>query len=469
MFYKSNYFKTNRSKFFKSLVVVLTLVLFVMPKTSHAILSWEYITKYFDPDRYCNPTTVIFENIARDQPQQSIVRFGYNYDTVRFLKVFYNVFGVSPDNAIRCLTTVPLTDWSPIGGLCEVLTGAPAEADCTNFILGYNGDPNNSSSFASSQVNGSLLGLLYTVDNGVNNLGNPFDLNYFADKTFEKVPFVGEALAAPNDYRAPFVENIYWAWVMVRNLCLGVLALLLLVVGIMMINRTVMPDRSIITIQYALPKIIISIILIAFSYPIGGVMATTFYNIRGALVGQVLQEGNKNILAMYKNENGNIRWGLIFVQILLSVFSVFGVGILGLIIVLIIGVLIIIQLILCLVRQAIYYIKILFEIILSPVSFVYSAIPGNDDKIMAWFKKIVAYGLSMCALGVLPFLVIYIAVSVAASFEPDTVLEVGLATVLNGVAILPFVLSIMIIYTGLSMTLKMPAQIEEVLIGKKKR
>jgi hypothetical protein len=279
-------------KYLSSFMMVLVLSAFVMPRTSHAFLSWDWIQSKFDPDTYCNPSIKMFEDIAHDQPQQSIVRFGYNYDTVRFLKIFYNIFGVSPDNAIRCLTSFPGTSIGLIGAACEALTGVSASPDCGNFVLGYNSDPNNPNSYASVPGNGSLLSFYYKAGAALKDAGNPFDLNYFAYKSFERTPFVGKAMAAAtNNYGAPLVTDVYFAWVIVRNLAFGVFALLMLVVGIMMINRTKLNPQAVVTIQYALPKIIISIILIAFSYPIGAMIVTLTFGVQRALTSIVFSQG----------------------------------------------------------------------------------------------------------------------------------------------------------------------------------
>ncbi len=470
-------------KYISSLVVVLVLSVFVMPRTSHAFLSWDWLLHHLDANTYCNPTNKMFEDIAHDQPQQSIIRFGYNYDTVRFLKVFYNVFGVSPDNAIRCLTSFPGTNIGLIGAACEAATGVSGRPDCGNFVLGYNYDSNNPDKFALGHGNGSILSFFYALDSGVESLGNPLDLNYFAYKSFEKTPFIGRALAqGSTDYGAPFVSEIYFAWVMVRNLAFGVFALLMLVVGIMMINRTRLNPQAVVTIQYALPKIVISVILIALSYPIGAIMLTFVWYARSALFSVVYTTGKAALLAQFSSPDNaltlskyfgthvSFNMGLFVVQMLLSVILILGVGILAIVLVIILGLLIIVQWILCLVKMVIYYLKMLFEVVLAPVSFVYAAIPGNDDALIGWFKKMLAYTLSIFALSTLPILVLFIALSVSMGLEGDRAISgLGLGSFFTlASSTIAMVAGALITYVGFSMTLKLPAQIEEVLTGKKK-
>jgi hypothetical protein len=478
---KPNNSKTFFRKYVFGLVVMIMLSVFIMPQKSHAFLSWDWIVgKIKDaPERICNPTIAMFQDIANDQPQQSIIRFGYNYDTVRFLKVFYNVFGVSPDNAIRCISTIPLTNVSLIGAACLFVTGASATANCGNFVLGYNSNPNSLEKYASNPGNGSLISLYYKMDGALKGLGNPLDLNYFAYKTFERTPFVGRALAAQggNAYGAPFVGSIYFAWVIIRNLAFGVFALLMLIVGVMMINRTRLNPQTVVTIQYALPKIIIAIILIAFSYPIGAMIVTIAWYIRGVLFSVVFSQGVKAVVAafgdlahQYFSADFSVNIGLLVAQILLSVFLILGVAPLALLIVLILCLIIVVQFILCVVKQGIYYVKMLMEVILSPVVFVYSAFPGNDDAVMGWFKKMLAYTLSIIVLSVMPVLVIFIALVIALGLEGPSIQGYGLGLIFsNAAGMIGMVAGAMVTYVGLSMTLKLPAQIEETLTGKKKR
>jgi hypothetical protein len=265
---------------------------------------------------------------------------------------------------------------------------------------------------------------------------------------------------------------------MVRNLAFGIFALLMLVVGVMMINRTRLNPQAVVTIQYALPKIVISIILIALSYPIGAILVTTVWYVRGALINIVFTTGKATLeqqfasmASSYYSNNVTFNMGLLVVQILLSVLLVFGVGILGLILVLVLGLLIIVQWILCLVKMIIYYLKMLFEVVLAPVSFVYAAIPGNDDALMAWFKKMLAYSLSIFVLSALPILVIFIALSISLGLQGDTGISgQGLGAIFSlASSSVAVVAGAFITYVGFSMTLKLPAQIEETITGVKKK
>jgi hypothetical protein len=464
--------KKTSTKYFGSLVVTLLLVI-TLPQKSYAFFApWDVIKSALDGslgERICSPTNAIFKDIAIDQPQQSIVRFGYNYDTVRFLKIFYNIFGVSIDNAIRCTINKAPFAGTLGNAACTVVTGASLDpAVCNNFILSYNGEQKN---YALGGGNGSLLSFYYTLDSTLRNIGNPLDLNYFAQRSFNKVPFVGRALAQGANFTTPLVDEVYFAWVIVRNLALGVFAILMLVVGAMMINRTRLSAQAVVTIQYSLPKIIIAIILIVFSYPIGALITTATYYLAQGLIQLVIAQGFDTFLqelgANYVSSAGQLNIGLIIGHLALSVLSVFSVGIFIYIVVFILSIIMLIQQIMIFVKAAITYVKMIMEIVLSPVSFVYSAIPGNDAVITGWFKKMLAYALSFCALSALPPLVIWIALSIMVNMAPTTALGF-VGSILTGGAAMGVLAGAVVSYVGFSMTLKLPAQIEETLTGKKK-
>lgn len=66
-------------------------------------------------------------------------------------------------------------------------------------------------------------------------------------------------------------------WKVFRNIAYAVLIIILLVIGLMIMFRTKIDPRTVISVQSALPRIVITIILITFSYPIAGFMIDLMY------------------------------------------------------------------------------------------------------------------------------------------------------------------------------------------------
>ena len=471
--------KESISKLFDSLLypaIFLISLLIVPHKTVLALPSLESMLAGLEQsaNRICNPTLYQFSAIAEDQPQQSIVRFGYNYDTVRYLKTFYNILGVSIDNAVRCATVAPPIGFSALGLLCEAATGAPANPDnCAHFMLGYNAP---SGGFADSPVSGSLLGLYYTLEKAEESSVPPLDVKYFAGRQLEKIPYLGTALAAPAYNTTPFVNDIYNAWKIVRNLSLSVFSLIVLGVGIMMINRSRVNPQTVVTIQYALPKIILSLVFIVFSYPIGAVICVFFHKIVGVIKSIILFQGlltlGEAIIRDFfiLDDTGRPVKVAVIKIVVYAIISITqaGIGMSSYLLALIITIVIFFQIILIMVKYFITYIKMVYEVLMSPASFAIYAIPGNDTKLIDWFKKMVAYGLSMIVLGAGPVLVLMVGLLVGYDAGIGTVDEPGFGTPMPSIWV-SITLAFLLIFVGFGMLLKMPDKIMEAITGQKKR
>lgn len=66
-------------------------------------------------------------------------------------------------------------------------------------------------------------------------------------------------------------------WKTARNISYAVLIIIMVVIGFMIIFRAKIDPKTVISVQAALPKIILTLILITFSYPIAGFMIDLMY------------------------------------------------------------------------------------------------------------------------------------------------------------------------------------------------
>lgn len=66
-------------------------------------------------------------------------------------------------------------------------------------------------------------------------------------------------------------------WKVFRNTAYALLIVILLIIGLMIMFRTKVDPRTVISIQMAIPRIIITILLITFSYPIAGLLIDLMY------------------------------------------------------------------------------------------------------------------------------------------------------------------------------------------------
>ncbi len=402
-------------------------------------------------DNVCNPTKKIFEDIAKDQPQQSIVRFGYNYDTVRFLKLFYNVFGVSIETLPKCIPGV------------STLCGAEKPENCSNFIL----VPPilRAVSQNNNQMPGSLLGMFQMLSIKNETTPIPVNLAYFIQDETKNIPLLNKTFAADATYSGNFLGQIKSAWKFTRNMAYAAMAIIIVIIGIMITMRATVDTRTTVTIQYALPKLIVAFLLIGFSYPIGAVIASTGQSLS-------LQMPIWAAKAMTETAFASAGTGAIIATvattivsaiILIGLASVATAGTALVIILVIVAVVFITTLVIVEVRYLITYIKILMEIIMAPITFMWAAIPGNDAKISMWFKKMLAYCVILIALRTLPIVILGIGGLIMLDATTASV------TSLVGGAIINSLAAVLFMIIGIIFTIQAPPKIEAAITGEKKR
>lgn len=104
----------------------------------------------------------------------------------------------------------------------------------------------------------------------------PGSTEYFADLLDNiGVPSISRAYAQGTGYSA--MSNFLPFWKVFRNLAYSLYIIMFVVVGIMIMLRTKVNAQTIITIQTALPNLLITLLLITFSYAIVGFMIDLMY------------------------------------------------------------------------------------------------------------------------------------------------------------------------------------------------
>ena len=73
-------------------------------------------------------------------------------------------------------------------------------------------------------------------------------------------------------------------WKITRNIAYAAVILIMIVIGFMVIFRAKIDPKTVISVQAAIPKIVITLLLITFSYPIAGFMVDLMYLSIGILV-----------------------------------------------------------------------------------------------------------------------------------------------------------------------------------------
>lgn len=73
------------------------------------------------------------------------------------------------------------------------------------------------------------------------------------------------------------LTSLYEIWKTFRNLAYGILAVIMIVIGFMVMFRKHIDPKTVVTVQNALPNVVVALLLVSFSYMIVGVMIDLMY------------------------------------------------------------------------------------------------------------------------------------------------------------------------------------------------
>lgn len=190
-------------------------------------------------------------------------------------------------------------------------------------------------------------------------------------------------------------------WKVFRNIAYALLAIIMMVVGFLVMFRKKIDPKTVITVQNALPKIVISLILITFSYAIVGIMIDLMYVIMYLIVSlltkAVPEAFGPNAINSYVNADfGKLG---IFNEIggasdniakLISSNSIVQ-GIVSALVGTIVSLAVLFVYLRILVMLITAYIQIIVALIISPVQFLLDAIPGTTGGFAAWIKNLISH------------------------------------------------------------------------------
>lgn len=125
-----------------------------------------------------------------------------------------------------------------------------------------------------TSLNSSVLG---SVSNGIAFLYKvpPANTNQFIAYYAEKLNIVDSAYAQGIGFSG--LSPLLPLWRTFRNIAYGFIILIMVAVGFMVLFRTKIDPRTVISVQNALPRIIVTLILITFSYAIAGLLIDLMY------------------------------------------------------------------------------------------------------------------------------------------------------------------------------------------------
>ena len=175
-------------------------------------------------------------------------------------------------------------------------------------------------------------------------------------------------------------------------------------------------QQLVVSIQYAIPKIVIGIVLIFSSYLIGGTIVSIGWGLfRGA---------STMILKLLFNSPKSIPSGLLSIVLINMTLGIARGGSGYLILALIIGLVLGLARIINLLKAFMLYIKMVASVISAPIEFVVGAVPGSENRMIDWFKRMGKWALTLFGMGIVIPVTLLIAIEVMLAYMKNS-MEVG--------------------------------------------
>ena len=351
--------------------------------------------------------------------------------------------------------------------------------------FGENNDCEYNSTKVGSRSNGSFAGVAMTAYNTATTEPVPVNLAYYAKHNLQKVPIIGDtAFAQTSIYDSFGLKLFLEVWEVSRNLAYALLSVIMLVIGIMISTGKKINPQTIVTAQTALPRVVISLVLITFSYPIGAVFASSVLPLTYTMYKLFFNEAVYNRDKMFGGQSGqliNMNGLIVVASTIILLFGTAGVGLLlGAILLL----LTVVALFVAGVKLLIINVKIILQIITAPIQFAIAAVPGQEHLIGDWFKQMIAKVLSIPAIIFMISLAWYVLLKPFSSAESIAALTLtqfsDMGSFMSGFGffagmdyygtiaitfVLLSMMSIMIMFVGL----KADKKVEEFIMGGDKR
>lgn len=225
--------------------------------------------------------------------------------------------------------------------------------------------------------------------------------HYFRDQV-KNVPIVGAKVYAQDSYTDIFGAELALAvWKVFRNMALGLMSIFLIFIGIMIIMRKKVDPRTVLTLQAALPKVVISMVLIVFSFAIGALFIRFVPAARG-MAETIITDVTGSLSVT--NTNSPETTFLVSAFAIVGIIGAFAAGpgiAIGLITAFLgplTAIAWLVILIMVYLKTLLIYVRMLLNTVTAPFQFAMGAIPGNDAMIINWFKKMLAWLISIPAM-----------------------------------------------------------------------
>lgn len=336
------------------------------------------------------------------------------------------------DPCVTDRTTTPPTIYQCVNGSvcnraknqCEIPQIQPVAANETYLVTGPNNNACNSTGglLVCKLAKNLLVGSSESgIPMALNVMGSLYDQKpastYLAFNDFKQNIGIPTKEAYAQGYGFIVLNPIIEIWRVIRNIALAGFVVIFVVIGFMIMLRKNIDPRTVVTVQQAIPKIIVSLILVIFSYAICGLLIDSVMvaTRAGLLVfqsaGYVAQGGtsftkeqnteellNANVFELFSGisdvsqivvkmqsfvESGIGDAGFGVISKLIGGFNAAGAG--G-----ILETVLWVAIFVAILRTAFMlitaYVTIVFNIIFAPIRFLLMAIPGSQMNFTSWIK-----------------------------------------------------------------------------------
>jgi len=227
---------------------------------------------------------------------------------------------------------------------------------------------------------------------------------YFAS-VFKDAGFLTEAQAQGFGY-SQGLQPVQRIWMFFRNLAYAGFVIIFVVLGFMIMLRAKIDPQTVASVQTALPRIVIALVLVTFSYALAGLLVDLLYVLTGLAVnilaagtgngGSVTSVANGNaitsIFGLWSNTSSNLASFVLdttqnvnsLIGAIAKVFSWIVEDIIKVVLA-IVFLFIAFRIFFILIMA---YVQIIILTIFAPIQFLVSAMPGQSP--MGWFKSMLA-------------------------------------------------------------------------------
>lgn len=245
----------------------------------------------------------------------------------------------------------------------------------------------------------------------------PASGTYWLAQEVNKFKIVKTAYAAPtNGFGFSSLQVFLPLWTASRNFAYTIMILITLMLAFAIMFRVKLNPQTAITVQNAIPKIAVTLVLITFSYAIVGFVIDLMYLVFGILTYGISQFGGLQIIPnlnaadlFNKFVNGSLwseiaSWqtiGTTAGSIIVGIYAIIQSGFVLLIPILGILIAIIMFFAKAFIMLAQTYISLVINIVFAPIILLAEAIPFVKLSAMGWLKSVIADVLVFLAVGVL--------------------------------------------------------------------